>query len=78
MEKGGTGYGDSYILDPFGEIAARSQRHCECIISHIIDTESLRLRQRSFKSIMELGKIFSETIEQKKLPLGSRSPSSIK
>lgn len=27
LEPEGVGYGDSYILDPFGEIVAKSQRN---------------------------------------------------
>jgi predicted amidohydrolase len=33
----GVGYGDSYLIDPTGEIAVRSQRHTECFIQAEID-----------------------------------------
>jgi predicted amidohydrolase len=32
LEYDGVGYGDSYLLDPFGEIVVRSQRHTEQLI----------------------------------------------
>lgn len=34
---GGVGYGDSYVLDPFGEMVVRSRRHCEDFIIADID-----------------------------------------
>ena len=34
----GVAYGDSYVLDPFGEIVARTQRHVECRMSCTINT----------------------------------------
>jgi len=36
----GVGYGDSYLLDPLGEIVVRSQRHVECMITAKIDISS--------------------------------------
>ena len=36
----GVGYGDSYLLDPLGEIVVRSQRHVECMITARIDVGS--------------------------------------
>jgi len=71
LEEDGVGYGDSYILDPLGEIVARSQRHVECSISSIINTNTQfpgtkeNGPNRSFKSGTELGKILLKTIDQR-------------
>lgn len=65
LEMDGVGYGDSYILDPFGEIVARSERHVECLISSTINTKFPGNSNRSFKSGTELGKILLETIDQR-------------
>ena len=45
----GVGYGDSYLLDPLGEIVVRSQRHVECMISAKIDVDS-SLKDKPFFS----------------------------
>jgi len=53
----GVGYGDSYIVDPFGEIVVRSRRHKEDFIFADIDpavTDKDRRVGRSLYSIREL------------------------
>lgn len=66
LEMDGVGYGDSYILDPFGEMVARSQRHVECLICSTINTEFPSTGNRSFKSGSELGEVLLKTLEQHK------------
>jgi predicted amidohydrolase len=55
----GVGYGDSYIVDPFGEIVVRSRRHNEDFIFADVDT-SIKDKDwgvgRSFYSLRELHK----------------------
>lgn len=55
----GVGYGDSYIVDPFGEILVRSRLHTEDFIFADIDlglTEKAGKGNRSLYSIRELHK----------------------
>jgi predicted amidohydrolase len=55
----GVGYGDSYIVDPFGEIVVRSRRHKEDFIFADVDT-TIQDKDwgvgRSFYSLRELHK----------------------
>ena len=69
LESEGIGYGDSYVLDPLGEIVARSQRHVECLISCVIDTQGKYTSKaaaprdgRSARSARELGQMLLETV----------------
>jgi predicted amidohydrolase len=53
----GVGYGDSYVVDPFGEILVRSRRHQEDFIWADIDpavAEKAGSTRRSLQSIREL------------------------
>jgi predicted amidohydrolase len=61
-EMNGLGYGDSYLVDPFGEIMVRSQRHAECMITAQIEPEILAEseRRRSLRSARELGPLLLE------------------
>lgn len=60
----GVGYGDSYLLDPLGEITVRSQRDSECLITADIDFEQPKpfYSTRSQRSARELGKLLLETL----------------
>ena len=68
----GVGYGESYLLDPMGEIVVRGPRHVECMISAKIDIEGSLLsetpffdetKERSIESGRALGHILMETLE---------------
>ena len=64
----GVGYGDSYLLDPNGEIVARSQRDVECFIFAEVDTDRFNGPnwsgdRRSRTSAVELGDILRKVIE---------------
>src|SRR5262245_12918157 len=60
----GVGYGDSYIVDPYGEIIVRSRRHQEDFIFADIDPKSVQDNAwklgRSRWSAREFGKIMME------------------
>ena len=58
-------YGDSYLVDPAGEIVVRSQRHAECLITAEIDAEGASYqRDRSVKSGHALGSILADALEE--------------
>lgn len=62
----GVGYGDSYIVDPFGEIVVRSRRHQEDFISADIDlsiTDKAGKMGQSRYSILELHRHLMEAAE---------------
>jgi predicted amidohydrolase len=64
----GVGYGDSYIVDPFGEIVVRSRRHQEDFIFADVDTtitDTAWKVGRSRYSFRELGKQLLEAAEGK-------------
>jgi predicted amidohydrolase len=60
----GVGYGDSYIVDPFGEILVRSRRHQEDFFFADIDPAQAKdtawKMGRSLWSFRELGKLLAE------------------
>jgi predicted amidohydrolase len=61
----GVGYGDSYIVDPAGEILVRSRRHKEDFIMADVDTTILDKSWsvgRSLYSLRELGKYVQEAV----------------
>lgn len=62
----GIGYGDSYIVDPHGEIVIRSRRHVEDMIYIDISPETDRSWNvgRSMWSAREFGKKLMEIVEQ--------------
>ena len=63
----GVGYGDSYIIDPHGEIIVRSRRHHEDFISAEIDTTITDTGWglgRSRYSLRELGQIALAAAEE--------------
>ena len=64
----GVGYGDSYIVDPFGEILVRSRRHEEDFIFADIDPKSVPDNSwkvgRSRWSAREFGKMMLAAAEQ--------------
>ena len=68
----GVGYGDSYLLDPLGEIVVRSQRHVECMITAKIDVSS-SLKEKPFfqkagsdslKSAKALGPLLMQILDE--------------
>jgi predicted amidohydrolase len=70
---GAVGYGESYLLDPFGEIVARSQRHQECTIVATIDVRDYTWeempffssgRRESIESAKALKHIFLRTLDE--------------
>src|SRR5438067_6295835 len=57
----GVGYGDSYLLDPFGEMVVRSRRHVEDFIEADIDLSSPSFRDdRSLRSAQALGQMVAD------------------
>jgi len=67
------GYGESYLLDPFGEIVARSQRHEESTITVTIDVRDYTWeekpffasgRRESLESARALKDAFLQTLEE--------------
>ena len=60
----GVGYGDSYIMDPGGEILVRSQRHVEDFISADVDTsrkpDTAFGLSKSAWSLREFGALMAE------------------
>jgi predicted amidohydrolase len=65
----GVGYGDSYIVDPFGEIVVRSRRHQEDFIFADVDptiTDTSWKIGRSRYSLRELGKKLLEAMDEQK------------
>jgi predicted amidohydrolase len=66
----GVGYGDSYIMDPHGEIIVRSRRHHEDFIMADIDLDQAKDTGwkvgRSLWSHREFGKILAEEAAKKK------------
>jgi predicted amidohydrolase len=64
----GVGYGDSYVIDPSGEIVVRSRRHQEdCIFADadLSTTDKAWGVGRSRHSARELGKLLLEAAEEK-------------
>ena len=67
----GVGYGDSYLMDPNGEIVVRSQRDVECFISAEVDLDRFdgpgwSRDRRSWVSAVELGDTFRDVVEGRK------------
>ena len=60
------GYGDSYVMDPGGEIVARSRRHVEDVVVAEIDTESAPDRAwgigKNAWSFREFGPMLAEAV----------------
>jgi len=55
------GYGDSYVLDPFGEMVVRSRRHVEEFLHADIDLETPYFRNdRNLRSARELAHLVVE------------------
>jgi len=54
----GVAYGDSYLLDPAGEMVVRSQRHTECLIEVDVDlTQPTNGTGRSLAAARALGQV---------------------
>lgn len=61
----GVGYGDSYLLDPFGEMVVRSRRHVEDFMEGEIDLFTPGFRDdRSLRSAAEWGQRVVELARQ--------------
>jgi len=62
----GVGYGDSYLIDPNGEIVVRSARHTECLVEIDIDFSACASNPnlRSIRSAHALGAQVMELIDQ--------------
>ncbi len=66
LKTDGVGYGDSYLLDPNGEIVARTQRHVEGLLTADIDFDAQRRDDtRSLRSAQELGQTLLDTLAAK-------------
>ena len=64
----GIGYGDSYIVDPHGEMVVRSRRHREDFITSDVDVSTRDTDWgvgRSLYSLRELGKQLLEAAARK-------------
>lgn len=48
LKQEGIGYGDSYVIDPYGEIVARSQRHQEDVLVCDIHPNAARYQDKSW------------------------------
>ena len=72
LEHSGVGYGDSYMLDPYGEIIRRSQRAAECLITADISVDagctklSEEWNKRSELSARALGHIVNALVRGEK------------
>ena len=67
MNYDGIGYGDSYIIDPRGEMVAKSERNVETLISSEINIDFKLLpgaKTRSEISAKDLGEILLQTIKE--------------
>ena len=68
MTTDGVGYGDSYVLDPFGEMLVRARRMVEDFIEVDIDFDSPAYQRglvdRSRRSARELGHLVVEAATQ--------------
>jgi predicted amidohydrolase len=70
---GAVGYGESYLLDPFGEVVARTQRHMEGTIIATIDVHETSWeekpffasgRRESLRSARALTDVYLETLRE--------------
>jgi len=63
----GIGYGDSYLLDPEGNIVAQSRRHEECfLMAEIPVSDNPELLRRTRQSAEALGHILLTLVETNK------------
>jgi predicted amidohydrolase len=66
----GVGYGDSYVIDPHGEILARTQRHVEDVLVCDIHPNEARFRDRNWNvgrsawSAHEFGPYLQEALRE--------------
>jgi predicted amidohydrolase len=59
----GVGYGDSYIVDPFGEIVVRSRRHVEDFIFADVDPTTKDTNWRLGRSLYSLRELHRQLLE---------------
>jgi predicted amidohydrolase len=76
------GYGESYLLDPFGEVVVRSQRHEECTITATIDVRDYSWeekpffasgRRESLRSARALTDAYLQTLQEAEDPAGRQT-----
>ena len=66
LERDGVGYGDSYLVDPDGEILVRSRRQVECFLSVDVPLERAAPGgKRSAASAGELGATLAATLKSR-------------
>jgi predicted amidohydrolase len=64
----GVGYGDSYVVDPFGEIVVRSRRHREDFIVADIDPAVTDKAWQVGRSLWSLRELHKQLLEAAGLP----------
>lgn len=70
MHYDGTGYGDSYLMDPVGQVLVQSQRKAECVIEYELDPAQLErsrnafVSDRSRQSARALNAIYQRTLAE--------------
>lgn len=62
LDTDGVGYGDSYLVDPTGEIIVRGQRHVENLLSFDLPTPLGSATRRSLVSAQALGEHLLEVV----------------
>jgi predicted amidohydrolase len=64
----GVGYGDSYLMDPYGELLVRSQRNVECFVHYDVDVSAVAARQwPCTTAAQELGSIIQGILKDEPL-----------
>ncbi len=62
----GVGYGDSYLLDPFGEMVVRARRHVEEFLCADIDLDTAYFRSdRSRRAALEFGQLVLDAARER-------------
>jgi predicted amidohydrolase len=64
FEYDGTGYGDSYVLDPFGEMLVRARRKVEDFIETDIDLNSAAYRRANRDRSRQSARLWGELVVQ--------------
>jgi predicted amidohydrolase len=67
LERDGSGYGDSYLLNPLGHFWAQSQLNKECfVVADVPLKPEKQVPDRSFKSHQALGQILADAVQSYK------------
>jgi len=70
LDRDGVGYGDSYLVDPSGEILVRSRRHEECFVVADVDlTADGDPLRRTRESARALGSVVMDIVSEPPPPL---------